>query len=323
MTIHDRFLEKAICAALSAIELYNKPDFKYREESFCILITNAWELLLKAKLVHAANENIEAIFAVDSKGMPKTTRTGNSMTIDVLHAANKTGVDMAVRENLSHLVEIRDTAIHHFHEQSIAYLVYALGVAALRNFQQLATAWFDRSLSEYTFYILPLGFAYQFQTLSMLDLETHPENISNILRSAAETQERIQEGTEFYFVCEVGTQVTSAKKIVGESHFTTAIDPNATDSPIFMKFQQVIDKYPLSYKEVFAQVKSKLPNMKQPELNKAIKDLQVKHNSELAYFIFANKKQEENYKRNGKLPKAITSVYNINSVRAIVDHLSR
>ena len=42
-------LEKSIQAAISAIEIYNKPDFKYREESFCILIVNTWELLLKAK----------------------------------------------------------------------------------------------------------------------------------------------------------------------------------------------------------------------------------------------------------------------------------
>lgn len=27
-------LEKSVHAALSAIEIYNKPDFKYREESF-------------------------------------------------------------------------------------------------------------------------------------------------------------------------------------------------------------------------------------------------------------------------------------------------
>ncbi|BAW80716.1 hypothetical protein TAO_1346 [Candidatus Nitrosoglobus terrae] len=36
---------------LSAIEIYNKPDFKYREEIFSIIAINAWELLLKAKWV--------------------------------------------------------------------------------------------------------------------------------------------------------------------------------------------------------------------------------------------------------------------------------
>ena len=47
---HKPFVEKSVGAALSAIEIYNKPDFKYREETFAILMINSWELLLKAKI---------------------------------------------------------------------------------------------------------------------------------------------------------------------------------------------------------------------------------------------------------------------------------
>lgn len=47
----QHLLEKSVHAALSAIEIYNKPDFKYREESFYILMVNAWELLLKARIL--------------------------------------------------------------------------------------------------------------------------------------------------------------------------------------------------------------------------------------------------------------------------------
>ena len=48
---HKLFVEKSVGAALSAIEIYNKPDFKYREETFAILMINAWELLLKARII--------------------------------------------------------------------------------------------------------------------------------------------------------------------------------------------------------------------------------------------------------------------------------
>ena len=34
---------------VAAIEIYNKPGFPYRNESFTILAINGWELLLKAK----------------------------------------------------------------------------------------------------------------------------------------------------------------------------------------------------------------------------------------------------------------------------------
>lgn len=37
-------------AMLAAIEIYNKPQFSYRDECFTILLVNAWELLLKATL---------------------------------------------------------------------------------------------------------------------------------------------------------------------------------------------------------------------------------------------------------------------------------
>lgn len=42
----DELAHKAVAAAVASIEVYNKPDFYYREETFAILMTNAWELLL-------------------------------------------------------------------------------------------------------------------------------------------------------------------------------------------------------------------------------------------------------------------------------------
>lgn len=37
-------------AMLAAIEIYNKPQIRYRDECFVILLINSWELLLKAIL---------------------------------------------------------------------------------------------------------------------------------------------------------------------------------------------------------------------------------------------------------------------------------
>lgn len=38
-------IDKAIAATVSMIEVYNKPGFQYRAETFCILAINGWELL--------------------------------------------------------------------------------------------------------------------------------------------------------------------------------------------------------------------------------------------------------------------------------------
>ncbi|GAB6147066.1 hypothetical protein JCM12294_45100 [Desulfocicer niacini] len=36
---------------MAAMEIYNKPNFHYREETFPILIVNARELILKARIL--------------------------------------------------------------------------------------------------------------------------------------------------------------------------------------------------------------------------------------------------------------------------------
>jgi hypothetical protein len=85
-----RLLKKAEAALLSALELYNKPDFKYREESFSILMLNAWELLLKAKLLHDAANDLRSLHVYESRtnrsGRPsrkqylRRNRSGNAHT---------------------------------------------------------------------------------------------------------------------------------------------------------------------------------------------------------------------------------------------------
>ena len=48
---------------LAAIEVYNKPTFAYREESFAILAINSWELLLKARLLQLENNRLAVILS--------------------------------------------------------------------------------------------------------------------------------------------------------------------------------------------------------------------------------------------------------------------
>lgn len=46
----SRLLKNAEAALLPSIEIYNKPTFAYREETFAILALHAWELLIKANM---------------------------------------------------------------------------------------------------------------------------------------------------------------------------------------------------------------------------------------------------------------------------------
>jgi hypothetical protein len=58
---------KSVAAMISAIEIYNKPDFKYREETFSILAINAWELLLKAKWLRDHKNKIHSLYVQEKR----------------------------------------------------------------------------------------------------------------------------------------------------------------------------------------------------------------------------------------------------------------
>src|SRR2546423_1263396 len=87
--IYQKLVDNSLAAALSSIEIYNKPDFKYREEIFIILMVNAWELLLKAKILRDANDDIKSLYVSDRQGGYKQTRNGIPLTIEIIKATNQ------------------------------------------------------------------------------------------------------------------------------------------------------------------------------------------------------------------------------------------
>ena len=83
MSLSAEIAQKSVQAAVSAIEIYNKPNFSYREEAFAILMTNAWELLIKAKWVLDHNEGQDSLYVLidDDKG----GRIPNSIEAGILY----------------------------------------------------------------------------------------------------------------------------------------------------------------------------------------------------------------------------------------------
>ena len=60
-------LDKSIASMLAAIEIYNKPNFTYREDSFSILCVNAWELLLKAVYLRKNRYKMHSLYKLVQK----------------------------------------------------------------------------------------------------------------------------------------------------------------------------------------------------------------------------------------------------------------
>lgn len=320
--ISTKIMESSLQAALASIEIYNKPNFNYREQVFVILIVNAWELLLKAKIIRDAGEALDSVYVILPSGKPKSSRSGNPMTIDMGHAAKRLKLHVAVSENLSKLLEIRDTAVHFYFNESLSYLVFTLGVASLKNYQTLIEDWFGRSLREYNLQILPLAFTYNFKTLSLLEIEKQPEVIANLIKSVSSVQSSIDQTSDFHFVCEVITEIRSAKKYLEDADFVTHVDSTAPEgSKVFIKTQRLIDRYPITYHELVARVRKVVPGVKQHQIDKTIRDHHIKTDAKYFAYNFRSKIQEETYKRTGILPKSLPCIYNEDAVRCVIENV--
>ncbi len=244
------------------------------------------------------------------------------LTIDIMNAIKIVNLDPIVVENLNKLIDIRDTAVHFYQSDVLSYLLYTLGVASLRNYQKLIASWFSKSLLDYNFYILPLGFVYNFKTLSMLELEKGPEIVANLIKSVTETQASVKSSGDFDFVCEVSIEMKTAKHFVAGADLTAAIDQTAKDAVIVHRVVNLVDKYPLSYTELCAKVKKELSSAKQNAINRLIREHDIKKNPSMSHYVYKSKTQEEEYKKTGILPKGTPSIYNEDAVRYIVATLS-
>lgn len=169
----QELLDKSINAMISAIEIYNKPVFEYREESFSILAINSWELCLKAKHLLDHGNKLNILYVKERKQKPdgtkykretiKLTRSGNPYTHSIEHIAKKLInlkiLDYTVWQNIEALIEVRDNSIHFYNQSKILQVrLQEIGMASITNYVKIMKEWFEKDFSEYNFFIMPLAF---------------------------------------------------------------------------------------------------------------------------------------------------------------------
>lgn len=254
-------LEKSVNAVISAIEIYNKPDFKYREESFSILMVNAWETLLKAKIVFDNSNNLKSIYSIDSSakkknGEPykrpkyKINRAGNYMTIDIFSAIKKLDLHERLGENIELLVEIRDNAIHFFNESKLfEKKVLEIGTASLKSYVQCANEWFSYDLTKYNFYLMPISFfhSYEMESFSIANEdEQHKNLLKYIEKKEKEYPSELRQKHNISLILE--TKFVRSKSIESMAVRYDNKDPNAITVKVSAE-EQFAAKYQWSFKD--------------------------------------------------------------------------
>ena len=140
--LKDRLIEKSFEAYILALETINRITVRYRLEAFCYLICNAWELLLKAKIL-------------DGDGNPKTIYYKRShsqkrrRTLSLRHCLERVIQNQSdpVRRNIELIEELRDEAVHLVISQ-VPQDVLGLFQACVINYHNSLNGWFEISLTD-------------------------------------------------------------------------------------------------------------------------------------------------------------------------------
>jgi hypothetical protein len=265
------FAEKSVQAAIAAIEIYNKPDFRFREEAFSLLMTNAWELLIKAKWLSDHKEDVASLYVFDldpldhSKKLPRLNRCNNPITSGVTSLAQKlfedsnSGLEKPCLDNLLALVEVRDTSAHFLNKDLyFGRRILEIGTASVQNFVGLVTEWFQIDLTRYNFFLMPLSFYHGFETAAAISISSYPEQVRRLIEYLDflnDSQKEVsgQHQRQHFSLC-LETQLVKSKGASG-TEFRWTDDPNAP--AVALREEDFRKNFPWTYRVLTENLKKR------------------------------------------------------------------
>lgn len=269
-------VEKSVQAAVSAIELYNKPDFRYREECFAILMSNAWELLFKAKALKDGGENLDAIRETENRKnvetgaietVTKINRSGNAMTVGLSYLGNQMfaakvgGLSKECLKNVELLLEVRDNAIHFLNSDlALAKTVLEIGTASLKNYMALAGRWFAVDFSRYNFFMMPLSFFHGFEAVEGASVTPATDQAQKFLQYMAGMEYKAAEGAEHYVTLSIETRVVKGK---GSDGMAVRWTDNASAPAVTLREEDLLERYPYDAADLIAKLRDRYSDFKQ------------------------------------------------------------
>lgn len=141
--LKGHLVEKSVEGYILALETINRLSIKYRVETFCYLICNAWELLLKAKILVDAGNDRNAIYRGKKKRGERRESLSLRESLDRV-IQNKSDPE---RRNVECIANLRDEAVH-LVLSGVPTDVLCLFQACVINYHRRLNEWFGISLSD-------------------------------------------------------------------------------------------------------------------------------------------------------------------------------
>ena len=270
-------IDKSIEAFLLGIEIFNKPTIQYRLEGFTFFLTNAWELLLKAKIIKDFGEN--EIYYKNKKN--------RSITINDSIKRIFTNENDYVRRNLEIIAGLRNTATHLIiPEYEESYLPFLQ--SNVLNYSSKLYEFFNINISNYissNFLTLVVGHKERIQPQNVL------EKYGNIIyeKYANITKDLLLESKSNNNKLSIPISL-NVKIVKKDSDFTVSINDEDNNGVNFVKEIINIDaQYPFKQRDIREIVQNKLKeqnievNLHQTNLNYICKEYNLKENKKYYY----------------------------------------
>lgn len=135
--------DNSIEAFVLALETINRPSVRYRTEAFCFLFCNAWELMMKAKILNGGYK----IFYKKRRKQPR-----RSLGLDDCLNHVFTSENDPIKLNIRGISELRNNAIH-LVIPFVPPSIMGLFQAGVLNYPKMLKDWFSINLADK----IPLG----------------------------------------------------------------------------------------------------------------------------------------------------------------------
>ena len=242
-------------ALLAAIEIYNKPKVEYREQTVSFLLVNAWEVLIKARIVQQNGGKIQSIYRREGNSPRFEKRNGEFLTIEIWGALNRSGLPQEVKSNISGLVKIRNRATHlGVLVPELKKAVLEFSTASVQNFAKAYANWFRESIDAP--YLLPLGFVGAAQT-AITKYPIRQRELLKELSSLANSQEPTDSG--YSVVMQV--RVELSRGVSGGGNIGLTNDPSVPR--VSISDDEALKAFPVPYKDLVGICKNRYSDFKQ------------------------------------------------------------
>jgi len=271
----QELLDKSLAAMLAAIEIYNKPQISYREETFAILAVNAWELCLKAKALADNGNKLRIIYVKERRSLRdgtkakketyKLTRSGNPLTHSVDFLAKKLIAAGRLPEeawrNLEALIEIRDNSVHFYnHSGTLRHAIQEIGMACIRNYVNLCKVWFACDFSQYNLVIMPLSFVAPPSDTEAVVLNNEERRFVAFLeRLTTESRDRAEGVADYSVAVNVDLRFVRSKS---DQALRVAIGHELGLPEIRLTEEQVLERYPWTSEDLVVECRHRYSDFK-------------------------------------------------------------